>query len=574
MFIQSLHRLFCFPAQMTTLTTQDDNTSAGTLADLAGRVLSRKSRQAIEDALAALKSLISHADKTGEEMPDEEDEDMPMDMADGDVNLKPSGAVVSALRRGLALHEEGKSGDGLKPETVAWARRMVEGESPTPQKVIEAAAWFARHESDKKPGWDKSGEETPGFVAWLLWGDNGNGQGRAWWERKREELERNGELSSGGYVVELGLTQGKPFAGFALGKFVDMHGRAVEFAKDSISEFLSNTIKAIDAAKAKKMPGLPIDAQKHDKGEAAGWIVSAELGEVTDSGGDSIPAIYLVAEWTSLGVRLLSDKILTNFSPTVDLTNKTIRGGSLTNWPASVDAKGVPLFNAVELTQSQPSDSPVMDDESQTVNQNGELIMKLDELTQEQRESLLAEARQAALAEMAKGGSGNGTSVDLSALADVTDLAGARDALLAQYKTAIEAEYARMQQGAAAQLAEMMAQAKRSQHIAEFSQRITGGTEANPYGLPVKADEIETFLSQLNNQQRAMAESILSRTWESGLNSFKELGHGKRPTGSVKDPFVTRLAKQWVSDGNELEQLFAINPELGDMAQYDLSEVN
>ncbi len=447
---------------MTTLTTQDNDTSAGTLADLAGRVLSKKSRQIVEDALAALKNLISYADKTGEEMPDEEDEPV-MDMT--------------------------------------------------------------------------------------------------------------AELSSGGYVVELGLTQGKPFAGFALGKFVDMHGRAVEFAKDSISEFLSNTIKAIDAAKAKRMPGLPIDAQKHDKGEAAGWIVSAELGEVTDSGGDSIPAIYLVAEWTSLGVRLLSDKILTNFSPTVDLTNKTIRGGSLTNWPASVDAKGVPLFNAVELqAQSQTSDHPVMDDLSQTDKPNSEVIMKLDELTQEQRESLLAEARQAALAEMAKGGNGNGTPVDLSALADVTDLAGARDALLAQYQSAIKAEYARMQQQAGAQLANMMAEMKKGQHIAEFSQRITGGSETNQRGLPVKADELETVLSQLPDPQRQAVESILTRTWESGLVDFSELGHGKRPQGGQQlDPAVKRLLKEHVANGGTVEAFFSV-AEIGDMGNYNLSE--
>ena len=39
-----------------------------------------------------------------------------------------------------------------------------------PDWVREMNAWFARHEVDRRPGWDKAGEESPGFVAHLLWG--------------------------------------------------------------------------------------------------------------------------------------------------------------------------------------------------------------------------------------------------------------------------------------------------------------------------------------------------------------------------------------------------------------------
>lgn len=99
------------------------------------------------------------------------------------------------------------------------------------------------------------------------------------------------------------------------------------------------------------MPGLPIDARQHDKGEAAGWIVDASEGEVNDSEGQAVPVIMLAAEWTKLGLELLRDRIMANFSPTVDLRHQVIRGGSLTNWPASVDAAGAPLFPAVELAQ-------------------------------------------------------------------------------------------------------------------------------------------------------------------------------------------------------------------------------
>ena len=147
------------------------------------------------------------------------------------------------------------------------------------------------------------------------------------------------------------LTPGKPFAGFAVGKFVDMDGRGVEFKPAQLKTFLANTLKAIKAVKEKGMPGLPIDARGHDKGDAAGWIVDASLGEVADSEGLAVPVIMLAAEWTKIGLELLRDRIMANFSPTVDLRGKSIRGGSLTNWPASVDGNGVPLFPAVELAQ-------------------------------------------------------------------------------------------------------------------------------------------------------------------------------------------------------------------------------
>ena len=439
---------------MTTLTTQDNDTSAGTLADLAGRVLSKKSRQIVEDALAALKNLISYADKTGEEMPDEDE--MPMDMT--------------------------------------------------------------------------------------------------------------AELSSGGYVVELGLTQGKPFAGFALGKFVDMHGRAVEFAKDSISEFLSNTIKAIDAAKAKRMPGLPIDAQKHDKGEAAGWIVSAELGEVTDSGGDSIPAIYLAAEWTSLGVRLLSDKILTNFSPTVDLTNKTIRGGSLTNWPASVDAKGVPLFNAVELqAQSQTSDNPVVAAESQTdISDNEDKDMTI-EMTQELEEMVSARVK-AALAEQNAGSQ----KVDLAQLVEAFGL-NTEDAQQNQIKHLDELAQM-VERQANLKWQQKLSTMQRENRTAELAQRVTGGTPDAPRGIPTQSEVLKAELMKLSNEQAKFWGGLMETITQNGLVDFSELGHSKKLTGTHQLPaeYATALTEGKLTVADLSNPIIA--NDLGDLNQYDLSQ--
>ena len=101
--------------------------------------------------------------------------------------------MAAAARRGLRLHEEGKSGDGLKPETVARANKIARREELTPDHVREMNAWFARHESaSKSPGWDTPGAEKPGFVAWLLWSGDA---GQVWSARKVAQMEREAERS-------------------------------------------------------------------------------------------------------------------------------------------------------------------------------------------------------------------------------------------------------------------------------------------------------------------------------------------------------------------------------------------
>ena len=109
------------------------------------------------------------------------------------VNLKPTQGMADAAKRGLKLHEEGKSGDGLKPETVARANRLARREEMNRDWVVEMNAWFKRHESSKTDGWDEPPDYSPAYTAWLLWGGN---PGRSFAARKVEELERAGERSA------------------------------------------------------------------------------------------------------------------------------------------------------------------------------------------------------------------------------------------------------------------------------------------------------------------------------------------------------------------------------------------
>jgi phage-related protein (TIGR01555 family) len=89
------------------------------------------------------------------------------------INFHPPQGVKEELKRGLAWHDEGKSGDGLKPATVAWARRLAAGQPISVSKLKKMSAWLSRHEVDKQGQGYKPGEPgfpSPGRVAWALWG--------------------------------------------------------------------------------------------------------------------------------------------------------------------------------------------------------------------------------------------------------------------------------------------------------------------------------------------------------------------------------------------------------------------
>lgn len=115
-------------------------------------------------------------------------------------------AVREAARKGLRLHEEGRSGDGLKPQTVREARTIAAGGAVSPDKLRRMRAWFARHASDRTAGWDTPGRETPGYVAWLLWGGDA---GRAWANRVVAAMEAEPGAKAMRAPIEFGSPEHK-----------------------------------------------------------------------------------------------------------------------------------------------------------------------------------------------------------------------------------------------------------------------------------------------------------------------------------------------------------------------------
>lgn len=108
--------------------------------------------------------------------------------------------VISALKKGLELHKDGFSGDGLKPATVRSASDAVKTGSWSDDKIVRAAAWLARHDDDRNltKGRDWSDPPTPGYTAWLLWGDDGDGKGRGWIQSMSDKIKSQREAVGDG----------------------------------------------------------------------------------------------------------------------------------------------------------------------------------------------------------------------------------------------------------------------------------------------------------------------------------------------------------------------------------------
>ena len=96
--------------------------------------------------------------------------------------------MAAEAKRGLAWREEHNRGGTAVG--VARARDISNRSNLSPDTVARMVSYFARHEVDKQgQGWGEGSEGYPsaGRIAWALWGGDA---GRAWAERKQDEIER------------------------------------------------------------------------------------------------------------------------------------------------------------------------------------------------------------------------------------------------------------------------------------------------------------------------------------------------------------------------------------------------
>lgn len=156
----------------------------------AGEVGQRKMDKRNDEMVAFIDSAImllmqAKSSYESEEMDDEDEPEEIYEEAElRAVDLSAPAFMRASAKRGLALHEQGLSGDGLMPQTVEDARKMAAGQV-TEAKWRKIGAWIARHIDDLDAV--QGDEITAGLVAMLLWG---GGSSKASARRAQEYANR------------------------------------------------------------------------------------------------------------------------------------------------------------------------------------------------------------------------------------------------------------------------------------------------------------------------------------------------------------------------------------------------
>lgn len=107
-------------------------------------------------------------------------------------SFKPTDAMVSNYKRGLKMHEDGLTGDGIEAGTIRMARKIAGGGSVSEEWVRKANRWWGRNER-----FLDEPKDSPAYASAMLWG---GASGRDWYRARYNELE--GETKADGDVSE------------------------------------------------------------------------------------------------------------------------------------------------------------------------------------------------------------------------------------------------------------------------------------------------------------------------------------------------------------------------------------
>lgn len=108
-------------------------------------------------------------------------------------SFKPTDAMVRNYRRGLEMHDEGLTGDGIEPATIRMARKIVGGGSVSEEWVRKANRFWGRNER-----FLDEPKDSPAYASAMLWG---GAAGRDWYAARYNELEREGKSVSGAELL-------------------------------------------------------------------------------------------------------------------------------------------------------------------------------------------------------------------------------------------------------------------------------------------------------------------------------------------------------------------------------------
>ncbi len=343
----------------------------------------------------------------------------------------------------------------------------------------------------------------------------------------------------------------KPIDGLSAGTFTSMWGDVVEFKPEDLEKYAANTKRVINSTKTESgdIVGLPIDMDMHDHRGGAGWIKDV----IVDM---ERKILRFMVEWTAEGAEVIQKNVRRFFSPSTDPENQIVLGGSLTNWPATRDAKsGQILLRPIELSQFMKEiDMPKTLEELET-GQTA-LTGSVEKLT-----TLMTDVS-AKLAELSSGSNNQNQSLDpdrinpelLELLGNGAGLEelGAKAAEIAQ--DAIKAE-------------------KRKHSLVEFAARIAGGTKAKPFGLKVRPADLVALLVSIPEKQGNAVMKILEQSLDAAIDFAQHGidGDGFLNKPELPEPFK-KYAYEFCATGATIADFFKANPEVGKMDDFNLAD--
>lgn len=106
-----------------------------------------------------------------------------------EIDFTPPQGVRDAAKRGLELHEEGKSGSGLEPSTVRVARKLAAGEAISEDQARKGNRFWGRNER-----FLDEPKDSAAYVSALLWGGR---PGMSWYRKLYRQLEAREKQDNG-----------------------------------------------------------------------------------------------------------------------------------------------------------------------------------------------------------------------------------------------------------------------------------------------------------------------------------------------------------------------------------------
>ena len=365
----------------------------------------------------------------------------------------------------------------------------------------------------------------------------------------------------------------RPFDGLAAGIFTSMSGRRVAIKPDDLPEYLSNTKRALESTKDSKgnVVGCPIDTDAHNGAGGAGWITDVSLADGRD-------VLQYSPRWTDTGRDLIEGDIRRFFSSTIDVKNKVIVGGTLTNYPATRLESGEILLKPIELSMNLSNDDLINEEDSDNVTITvknfatlQEMLSKFDirKIIQDSLTKALhgkaEEERQLSLppnnekeAEMPQW---------LLDLLGITPTAGQKpeDVTVTpeQFNAALEAQ---IQERLSVQLASH----QRMIDVDTLANLMIGGTPEAPVGLPIGKESFKSFMSSLNAEQFKLASELFTAIRNKSVIDFTE--HGENGESAHLQELPAYIQTKLDSGELEVSDLSSPVLGLGDISKFNVAK--